>query len=209
MNCLVILAGGKSSRMGKDKVFLRIKGKTFLEHLFLRASDVFDRIIISTDTVAHKEEILGLGLWSELALTPEIVVDSYSAIGPMGGILSVFESTDTKRFSIISVDVPEADMNVLAALYDLCERKACFFLPNGGRVEPLIAAYDRSSADVLRSAFEQQLYKLRAALTDDDITIVSEEELTEKTDIFKGVDAAKAFANYNTPGDYAAIENGD
>ena len=52
MRTIVILAGGQSRRMGEDKIFLPYRDASFLEHLVKRASDVFDRILISAGSEA-------------------------------------------------------------------------------------------------------------------------------------------------------------
>ena len=140
MRNLVILAGGKSSRMGRDKVLLKIDGKAFIEHLYEKAAASFDRIIISTDTGEHAQTIKSLPAFVTAAgsfRAPEFVTDIYAEKGPMGGIVSVFEATDADKFAIISVDVPHADMQVLAYLFDHCEKSACF-LRFEGRKENLL-----------------------------------------------------------------------
>ena len=197
MKTLVILAGGKSSRMGQDKVLLKLDGMTFIERIFRNAQPYFGRIIISTDSIRHADAIKSLPFFSEglCSVAPEFVTDIYSEAGPMGGILSVFEKTDAPRFSVISVDVPFADAEVLAGLYDHCVKKACCLRLPGRRSEPLIAAYDRAAYDDIKSAFEKGIYKMRAALRPEDTDI-----LTDDTP-----QAAAAFRNFNTPGELAGL----
>ncbi len=63
MKNLVILAGGKSQRMGTDKVMLKTDGETFVEHLTRAAAEYFDTIYISTDSKGHAEKIMQLPLF--------------------------------------------------------------------------------------------------------------------------------------------------
>ena len=110
---LVILAGGKSRRMGRDKTFLPWKNTTFLEHLICRARESFDRILVAAGTREHAEEVRRrLGTKHRV----EIIEDLYDSIGPMGGLLSVFEQTRVESFAAVAVDIPEADMKVMEAL---------------------------------------------------------------------------------------------
>ena len=210
MRSLVILAGGKSSRMGRDKVLLKLNGMTFIERIFTNALICFDRIIISTDSDEHKDTIMKLA-----AFAPEnipagkcvcFVTDSYDAVGPLGGILSVFEKSDVERFSIVSVDVPFASMEVLEALYDRCEKKAVFLKIGEKKPEPLIAAYDRSALPDIKRAVEKGLLKIRAALPKEDIDIISSEYI-ESLPETKGMDCAWSFRNFNTPEEFSEIES--
>ena len=120
MKALVILAGGKSSRMGTDKTFLEYNGKTFLQMLLDEANKHFGRVIIAGGNKEHAlkiyEYIKASGM--RASSQPEILEDKYDSIGPMGGIMSVFEQTKLREFAVTAVDCPNASMEVLAHLLD-------------------------------------------------------------------------------------------
>ena len=200
MKTLVILAGGKSSRMGHDKVLLETHGRTFIERVFLNALEYFERVIISTDSPEHAEKVKQLPAFADTE--PEIVTDLYEAAGPIGGIRTVFETCDVSRFAIIPVDVPFADMRVLAALYDRCRKKAVFLKIGDGRPEPLIAAYDRSGYEDVRAAQEAGLNKIRMAIAKEDTDIVTDCELKKQIPVLECLDFEKSFRNCNTPEEY-------
>ena len=104
MKCLVILAGGKSTRMGQDKVFLGIGEESFLERIFRNAVFVFDKIFISTDSEKHKEQIEKLSCGGDPRM--QIILDKFHDCGPMGGLLSVMAETEMEKFAVVPVDVP-------------------------------------------------------------------------------------------------------
>lgn len=203
MKTLVILAGGKSSRMGQDKVLLETHGRTFIERVFINALEYFERIIISTDTPEHAEKVKQLPAFADNK--PEIVTDLYEAAGPIGGIRTVFEACDVSRFAIIPVDVPFADMRVLKALYDRCMKKAAFLKIGDGRLEPLIAAYDRSGYEEIRAAQEAGLNKIRMVFSKKDTEIITDAQLKGQIPDLESLDFEKAFRNYNTPEEYKEI----
>lgn len=192
--------------MGRDKVMLELNGMTFIERIFTNALVCFDRIIISTDTRQHAEGIAALPIFEESLARhrymPEFVMDLYPQTGPMGAVRSVFESTDVQRFSIISVDVPFADMRVLEALYGRCEKKAVFLRIGDRKSEPLIAAYDRSAMEDICRNMDAGMLKMRRAFADEDITIVSDSQLAKD---IAGLDFRRAFANYNTPEEFGTL----
>lgn len=196
MNTLVILAGGKSSRMGKDKVFLPLQnGESFLAHLYRNAEAVFDHVLISAGSSVHTDQIR--------ALFPEaeIIPDRYPEQGPMGGIVSVYEERHPKTFAVIPGDVPFADMDVLAFLYEHCGDDACIYAAEDGRPEPLIAAYGTAFLEKLSAMRKEGNYRIRDAFS-------------ENTQFFSAADLClhlhgkeetalrKAFCNVNTEEDY-------
>ena len=117
---LIILAGGKSSRMGTDKTFLEYNGRTFLQILLDEANKHFGRVIIAGGNKEHAlkiyEYIKASGM--RASAQPEILADKYDSIGPMGGLMSVFEQTRLKEFAVIAVDSPNASMQALACLLE-------------------------------------------------------------------------------------------
>jgi molybdenum cofactor guanylyltransferase len=96
----VILAGGRSSRMGEDKALLRVDGRTLLE----RTRDVLleagvERVVISG--AAHGG-----------------IADRWIEKGPIGGIASVVGELADGELLVVPVDMPHIDAATLAALRD-------------------------------------------------------------------------------------------
>ena len=84
MNALVILAGGKSSRMGKDKTFLPYQGTTFLGYLLQKADGIFDRVLISVGSREHGNAIDQWLRNNQIPCTrlqPEIVIEKKTKRG--------------------------------------------------------------------------------------------------------------------------------
>ena len=186
MKCLVILAGGKSTRMGQDKVFLGIGEESFLERIFRNAVFVFDKIIISTDSEEHKAQIESLPLGGDPRM--QIVLDKYTDCGPMGGLLSVLAETDMEKFGVIPVDVPLAEMKVLDVMYDMMPAgRQAMFLETSGGIEPLIGIYARESEAAFKDAAERGDYKIRRVLTDTVTASLEELDLGEFDKCFKNI----------------------
>ncbi|WP_286233332.1 molybdenum cofactor guanylyltransferase [Thalassotalea sediminis] len=111
VNCLgVVLAGGKSSRMGQDKALLTVQG----ESLLLRASSLLknvgvDDIMISGKT--HGEE------------------DIAPNTGPLGGIYTAIANHHPKALLILPVDLPLIDVQTIRQLKTIGEltNRACYY----------------------------------------------------------------------------------
>ncbi|MFD2164911.1 molybdenum cofactor guanylyltransferase [Thalassotalea euphylliae] len=111
IGCLgIVLAGGLSSRMGKDKAFLERRNQPMVEfskQLLLEAG--VENVVVSGNT--HD------------------IADIYEQQGPVGGIYSVLTQTNCQAALILPVDLPLMTANVLAELKHLgsLSQKATYF----------------------------------------------------------------------------------
>ena len=131
---LVLLAGGKSSRMGSDKAKLMYQGKTF------------------TKILLEKAKALGLkhryvsGFQEEDVPT---IWDVYTETGPLGGLHACMQQIKTPYCLVLPVDVPQIPTDVLEALlvyHENCKRQGGekelpVLLKHGERKENLIGIY--------------------------------------------------------------------
>jgi len=208
---LVILAGGQSSRMGRDKTFLPYKDTTFLGYLLRKAESCFSNIWISAGSKEHAEKIrkyLQQESGEDRARGPAtgIVTDLYERIGPMGGILSVFETIESACFVLLAVDIPDADMEVLAVLSELAgqhgEAALMLQLSDAGHAEACAAVYNRKAYRLIRAAYERGEYSLRKALGEDQVRLVGVKELRTLLPELRAEDLREAFRNINCPQEY-------
>jgi len=91
----VILAGGKSKRMGKDKAFLTLKGKFFITYSLEKLKKIFDEVIIIVDDV-NKFSFSGIKVFS----------DSIKDVGPLGGIYTALMNIKRDHAFIVPCDMP-------------------------------------------------------------------------------------------------------
>ena len=181
--------------MGKDKIFLHVyDGATFIEHLYNKAACEFDRVIISAGSKEHGERI------AHLLPNAEVVMDLYEAIGPMGGILSVFEQTGLSHFAVIPADVPNAELKVLSFFLEKSGTDACL-LKEGKFAEPLIAAYGEDALHRMQTMVQNGNYRMQDVPSEKTVFYCAD-ELKEEIPELKDKDLAKAFFNINTEQEY-------
>jgi len=128
----IILAGGKSSRMGQDKGLKLHDGIPFIKHIINALEPVTSNIFIITNSKEH--QIFGL------PCIPDIIKSQ----GPVGGIYTALKHTKTQQNLILSCDVPFVTSFVLENLimqydpdFDVITYKD----------NPLITLYDKRSAN--------------------------------------------------------------
>lgn len=177
----IILAGGKSSRMGQDKAFIPWKGKRFIEHSITAAENVSARIVLSGD----KERLSGFG--------KEVIKDMEEGKGPVYGLASCFSQVKTENALVLSCDVPQVSASDLEYLIQNHEPEVdvtCYAYE--GKVMPLIGVYSSSSFDAFKNAIEREERKL--------FTVLS--RLNIKTIDYKG---EVGLMNINNPEDLKAL----
>lgn len=140
----IVLAGGRSSRMGRDKSFLMIKGRPMIQHIVEQLSPWFDEVIIG----ANDRDRFGF-------LGRRVVPDREVGQGPLMGLASCLAECQCELNLVTACDIPAHDPHFLMRLLEAAEgvdiAAAC---SPGGRVEPLLAVYRKSMAgladDVLK-----------------------------------------------------------
>jgi len=180
----VILAGGKSSRMGEDKSLIRIGGRTILELLAAQLQPLVDEVLISSnDPAGHG--FLGLAL----------VPDERPDCGPIMGILSCLSAARYEKVVFTPCDIPELPGTFLR---DLLARAGSadlvMALDARGRYEPLLAVYSRSL-----------IPRIRALVAAGERRIVSILDLPGVKVDFVSLAGQDWYRNLNSPEDLLAL----
>lgn len=177
LRCALILAGGRSRRMGMDKYALTVQGQTLLERAvaFWTACGM-DRIYVSLHP--------GLSVSLPESVTP--IFDVVSDCGPLGGLISAFRTTDAPLLWVSAVDMP---VLLPDAVLDAPAGDAAVYR-TGTSPQPLFGVYRRSILPTLETMHLQGDFRMM--------------ELLRRVDT-RWVDAPKRlepmFQNWNTPED--------
>lgn len=141
---MVVLAGGLSSRMGRDKADLNYRGRTFLENQIEKGK----RLGIS--------DILVSGYRGTRCSLP-VIPDRYEKKGPLGGLEACFRQAKGSRCLVISVDAPLVPAEELQKLIlkAMESDSRAVILQHGEKQEPLIGVYDTSFADVMEKEIKE------------------------------------------------------
>jgi molybdenum cofactor guanylyltransferase len=142
----LVLAGGRSTRMGTDKGLLVYHGKVQREHLF----DLLSRFCEGVFTSCHAGQQL------PEHLNP--LVDTYDLKSPMNGILSAFQKFPDKAWLIVAVDMPYVDDRVLETLIRQRDRSkvaTCFYNEVEKLPDPLLTIWEPVSYPMLLKTVKQ------------------------------------------------------
>jgi len=136
MFSVVIQAGGKSSRMGTDKVFLPFKGQTLLERVTGRLAPLTDDLLIISNQADKLKQLL-------YPAYPDLI----ASCGPLGGLYTGLVYARYPVVVAVACDMPFANPALLAkeaGMLDDLNVDVVIPAP-GGKTEPLHAAYRKET----------------------------------------------------------------
>ena len=177
----IVLAGGQSRRMGRNKSELRLNGKTFLE--------------LQTDKLRALgiEDIMLSGADCPTLPGTRVIPDEYPGRGPLGGLHACLRAAENHACLVLSVDVPLVPVWALARL---CRAHSggVTVLRHGALEEPLIGVYDRAAAADIAALLEVGRGAVRAL----------RERVIWRCFDYPGPE--ELLVNCNTPEDFAAAK---
>ena len=186
----VILAGGRSRRMGRDKAWLPIGGRPLVLHQAARLGAVFDEVVVSAKE-APPFSAAGL----------RVVVDAEPEHAAIFGIRAALRGLGRPIFAL-AVDLPRFPPALAAAIArELGDGgRPCVAPVAGGTVQGLCAAY----APAILPAIEERISSGRLAIRD----LVAECGGALRDEDFWGRwGGPESFENWNRPEDHEAREN--
>lgn len=193
----VVLAGGRSSRMGTNKALLTVGSRKVIETLISAMSGVAEDVwIAANDREAYQD------------FGRTIVPDLLPGQGPLSGIHAALHATKTPWVLVAACDMPFVPPELFGFLQDAVnEAEASHTGVQGcqavipveqGRVQPLLAAYHVSALPALEESLRSGKLRMTDWLEQLEVRYVSEEDVARAT----GRDAGHVFFNMNSPEDY-------
>jgi len=141
---VAILAGGRSSRMGRDKALLVVDGTTLLERQIELAWSLGPREVW---VVGRPQGELG-------PLTARGIVDAQPGQGPLGGLATVLAATTADHVLLLAVDLPALTREFLERVLAARIRSAAVVPRSAHGWEPTVAVYPRSFAAMAQAALD-------------------------------------------------------
>lgn len=149
----IILAGGKSSRMGQDKGLMIYRGKRFVENAIDACSKITSGILISANNSEY--DVLGY----------ETVRDNYEGLGPIGGLEAALSRSKTSDNIVCPCDMPGIHAGLFnKILHKKGNNHAVVVARGDGKIFPVLGYYNKSALPVIRAQIEKKDYKLQSLL---------------------------------------------
>jgi molybdopterin-guanine dinucleotide biosynthesis protein A len=150
MTPIIILAGGKSRRMGRDKLELSLDGRTLLESIVSRFAEVFDDLYLS---VADADKYADVKL--------RRVVDIFPGAGPLSGLHAALANLPGNGVFLVAADLPYACPYAAKRIIELCgDNDVCIVRLPDGRLEPLFGYYSKALLPLCEKVIESGDYRM-------------------------------------------------
>ena len=180
----LVLAGGESRRMGRDKALLVRDGHSQLAHIAALLESITEQVYVSSRQEQQDDPERSRF---------ENIVDRYEGIGPIAGILSAMDTHPNADWLVVACDLPNIDEPTLSFLIENAKQKQPFtaFKSNyDGLPEPLCALYRCGSDAIIRRFVEDGIVCPRKILMRSDTLLLEQPNPV-------------ALDNINTPDDLA------
>ena len=192
-----VLAGGKSIRMGRDKAFLRINGRLFIDLIIEELSILFKNIYVVGKHYHHPS-------------LKDSTLDIVKNTGPIGGILTALTMTDSEINFFTGLDYPFIDWKVIKAFIEISKDDNFTYqayvpkLDDG--IHPLFAIYKRDILDSVKECISKREYRVRCiyqSVKTNYINILI--KVPQYSDNLNDRNVKKCFYNLNSLEDYKRI----
>lgn len=183
----IVLAGGQSRRMGRDKAGLAFGGTSLVCWVAGRLGPACAEVIVVARSAA---DCAGCGA--------RVIGDRWPDAGPLGGLATGLDAVATPLAAAVACDLPFVERALLCGLAGLAPDYDAVVPEIAGRAQPLCAVYRRTAGQAAEAVLrrgDRSLHDL-LALLDLRVCYVPEETLR------KWDPALRSFDNINTPEDY-------
>jgi len=180
----LVLSGGKSRRMGRDKALLERDGMSQLEFVVELLGRHVDRVLVSTRADQEDDPVRSRF---------DQVVDRYDDMGPLAGILSAMDEYPDADWLVVACDLPnigDETVEFLLANRSVEQPFTAYISSRDGLPEPLCAIWRSGTGDLIRACMDEGIRCPRKILIRADTLLLDQAD-------------PKSLDNVNTPDDLA------
>jgi len=165
----IILAGGKSLRLGRSKALQVIEGKSLIQWVIDRLAILSTEIIIAT---AH-----GKAIPCSSAARIKTVADIYPGKGPLVGIYSGLIASSSPRAIVVGCDTPFLSVSLLEYMTQICSTFDVVVPRIKDKLEPLCAVYSKNCSGPIQGLLEQGELRIRKLFSMVKVKYIEEDEI--------------------------------
>ena len=184
----VILAGGQSRRLGRDKAVEIIGGQPLIRRVIDRIGLLSDEVVVVVADQARGDAL-------PLSQQHRVVLDSYPGTGSLGGIFSGLQAARNRWVVAVACDMPFLNLELLRRMMSLRQNVDVVVPVVEGRPEPTHALYSKACLPFIEPRLLSGDLKISGFFEEVKINYISDLEIAALDPEYL------SFFNVNTPGD--------
>ncbi|NRD77242.1 molybdenum cofactor guanylyltransferase [Bacillus sp. BRMEA1] len=181
----IILAGGKSNRMGTNKALLKINNKPSIERIRDRLRPYFHEMVLVTN---DPQEYKFLGL--------KMTADQHPGMGPLAGLYAGLTASECDMNLLTACDMPFVSGELASVLVSLCGSHDAVVPVIDGNEHPLFAVYHKRILEKTAKRLEEEKLSMKNLLSQLNVRYVTAAELGGFSEL------GELFFNMNRPNEY-------
>jgi len=184
----VILAGGRSTRMGRNKALLPYKGKPLIEAIYRLMAELFKDVVVVTNTPEDYD-----------FLPCPKTADIHVGKGSLAGVHAGLSWAATKWIFVVGCDMPYIEPPLVRYLAGRLGSEAALVPQSEAGLEPLHAFYSREALPLLDAALRAENVRIIDVLAQLPAKVIPAAEIAAVAP------GSRSFMNLNTPEDYSLL----
>ena len=165
----IILAGGKSLRLGRSKLLETLGDKSLIQWVIDRLATLSTEIIIATAR--------GEAIPYSSAVDIKTVADIYPGKGPLAGIYSGLMASSSPRAIVVGCDTPFLSTGLLEYMTQTCSTFDVVVPQIKKKVEPLFAVYSKNCLAPIQGLMERNELQIIKLFSMVKVKYVGEDEI--------------------------------
>ncbi len=186
----IVLAGGLSRRLGRDKAVEPIDGEPLISRVIRRLEDLTDEIVVVVNNAARGEQL-------PLSDSTKVAVDIYPDSGSLGGIFTGLSAAKNDWGFVVACDMPFLNSSLIARILTLRHSYDAVVPVLDGFPEPTHAVYSKACLPHIERRLKSNHLRIAAFFSSVRVRSLSEEEVDQFDP------EHLSFFNVNTPDDLA------
>lgn len=160
----LILAGGESSRYGKNKALVEVKGTPLIERVSRVMQSLFQEVIIITNT-PDEYSFLKLPMYEDLI----------KGLGPLGGLFTGLTRMANDAGFLVGCDMPFLNRKLIRYIVKIRDDCDVIVPRISGMMEPLHAVYSKGCLPAIRKLIDSRKYQIVQLFTEVSVKYVDED----------------------------------
>lgn len=189
----VLIAGGKSRRMGRDKRFLKVGGKSVFDRTLSLLMGTFVETIIVLAEPIDSLEVRGC----------RVVYDVIPNAGSLGGLYTGLLVASQSRIFAVACDMPFLDLEVIRFMASFDDTADVIVAKLEGQFQPMHAIYSKRCAEFLKAMAERHDLKIQALYRTEELRVA----VVGANDLSPLGGGLRSFQNINTPDDLTLADS--